>query len=44
MCLHKFVKSVTNSVHVRTFYIEQMFVQVCMQLHNHVDTQPVKRI
>jgi len=43
MCLHKFVKSVTSSVPVRTFYIEKMFVSVCMQLHNHVDTQPVKR-
>ena len=28
---------------VRTFYIEQMFVLVRMQFHNHVDTQPVKR-
>ena len=28
---------------VRKFYIEQMFVLVCMQFHNYVDTQPVKR-
>jgi len=41
--LHKFVKSVASSVPVRTFYIEQMFVSVRMQFHNHVDTQPVKR-
>jgi len=44
MCLHKFVKLVTNSVPVRTFYIEQIFVLVRMQFHNHVDAQPVKRI
>jgi len=43
VCLHKFVKSVTSSVPVRTFSIEQMFVSVRMQFHNHVDTQPVKR-
>jgi len=43
MCLHKFVKLVTSSVPVRKFYIEQMFVSVRMQFHNHVDTQPVKR-
>ena len=28
---------------VRKFYIEQIFVSVRMQFHNHVDTQPVKR-
>ena len=28
---------------VRKFYIEQIFVLVRMQFHNHVDTQPVKR-
>jgi len=28
---------------VRKFYIEQMFVLVRIQFHNHVDTQPVKR-
>ena len=43
MCLHKFVKSVTSSAAVRTFYIEQMFVSVRMQFHNHADTQPVQR-
>jgi len=43
MCLHKCVKSVTSSVPGRTFYIEQMFVSVRMQFHNHVDTQSVKR-
>jgi len=43
MCLHKFVKSVTSSVPVRKFYIEQMFPLVRMQFHNHVDTKPVKR-
>jgi len=37
MCLHKFVKSVTSGVPVRKFYIEQMFVSVRMQFHNHVD-------
>jgi len=42
MCLHKFVKLVTSGVPVRKFYIEQMFVLVHMQFHNHVDTQPVK--
>jgi len=44
MCLRKFVKSVTSSVPVRTFYIGQMFASVRMQFHNHVDTQQVKRI
>jgi len=43
MCLHKFVKSATNSVPVGKLCIEQMFVLVRMQFHNHVDTQPVKR-
>jgi len=43
MCLHKFVKLVTSSVHARKFYTEQMFVLVRMQFHNHVDTQTVKR-
>ena len=38
MCLHKFVKLVRSCVHVRTFYIEQMFVLVRMLFHNHVDT------
>jgi len=37
MCLHKFVKSVTSSVPVRTFYIEEMLASVRMQFHNHVD-------
>jgi len=44
MCLHKFVKLVTSSVPVRKFYIDQMFVSVRMQCHNHVDTQTVKRV
>jgi len=43
MCLHKFMKSVTSSVPVRTFYIEQMFFSVRMQFNKHVHTQPVKR-
>ena len=43
MCLHKFVKLVTSSVPVTPFCIEQMFVSVRMQFHNHVDTQLVKR-
>jgi len=33
MCVHKFVKLVTNSAPVRKFYIEQMFVLVRMQFH-----------
>jgi len=37
------VKFVTSSVSVRKFYIEQIFVSVRMQFHNHADTQPVKR-
>jgi len=44
ICLHKFVKFVTSSVLVRNVYIEQMFVSVRIQFHNHVDTQPVKRL
>jgi len=32
-----FVKLVTSGVIVRKFYIEQMFVLVRMQFHNHVD-------
>ena len=35
MCFHKFV---TSSVPVRKFYIQQTFVLVRMQFHNHVDT------
>ena len=27
---------------LRIYYIEQMFVSVRMQFHNHVDTQPLQ--
>jgi len=43
VCLHKFMKLVTSSVIVRRFYIEQVFVLVRIQFHNHAYTQPVKR-
>jgi len=39
MCLRKFVKWVTSRVPVSKSYIEQMFVSVRMQFHNHADTQ-----
>jgi len=38
MCLHKFVKIVTSSVPCKKFSVEQFFVLVRMQFHNHVDT------
>jgi len=37
------MKLVTSSVIVRRFYIEQVFVLVRIQFHNHAYTQPVKR-
>jgi len=43
MCLHRFVKLVTSDVACKKSFKEQMLVSVCMQFHNHVNTQPVKR-
>jgi len=37
MCLYKFVKLVTSSVPCKKIYIEQMFVSVRIQFHNHID-------
>jgi len=43
MGLHKFAKLVTSGVSVRKFHIEQIFVLVRKQFHNHADTQTVER-
>jgi len=37
MSLHKFLKLGISSVPCKKIYIEQMFVSVSMQFHNHVD-------